>query len=245
MMRRSEQEKAANRAAFQSLSPAAKAEHIWIYYKWFIILGIAALVIVGSVVYRVLTKKNPVVYMAWFNTVVGADLEQEIGPGFIRWKGLDPERNEVLVYRELYLAENDALDAHRAAYAAKIKLMAATEQKQLDLVLMSQEAWNILSEGGYLLDLQKSFSLPPALAACLSENRVILEDNTIEYELNEADELIIRTEPARNALEVSGLPMFRAAGFSEPLYLGIIANSPRQDVCMDYFQYLLEPVPGE
>ena len=44
-MKLSPQEKAARRAAFLAMSPAKKREHIWEYYKWPILLGLLALLI--------------------------------------------------------------------------------------------------------------------------------------------------------------------------------------------------------
>ena len=45
-MKRSKEEKAADRERFRRLSFAQKAEHIWIYYKWPILLGLVFLIIV-------------------------------------------------------------------------------------------------------------------------------------------------------------------------------------------------------
>ncbi len=245
MMKRSEQEKAANRAAFHSLSPAAKAEHIWIYYKWFIILGAAALIILGSVVYRALTRKDPVLYLGFANVSLDSVTEGRISEGYLESAGFDPQRREILMYRDLYFSEEAAGEAHKMAYATQIKMMAAIEKQQMDLVLMSGSAWDILSKRGYLLDLGQLPSLSPALRELLAENEVILEDNSLEYELGEAPELRVLTEPAANALDLTELPLFQAVGLTEPLYFGIIANSPRQERCLDYVSYLLEAEPGQ
>lgn len=239
MMSRNDTDRIAAKASFRKLSFPQKLAHIWLYDKWFIILGAAALIIAGGFLYRELTKKEPVLYMAWVNTVVGSELEETLGPGFVQAAGLDPDKQELLFYRELYLAEDDSMDAHRAAYAARIKLMASIDEKRLDLVLMSREAWDILSGDGYLLELPGNLPALPGLEALLRENTVILEDNELEYLLNEAETHEITTVQAANALELTELPLFRDAGFNHPVYLGILANSPRLERCGEYLEYLL------
>ena len=100
--------------------------------------------------------------------------------------------------------------------------------------------------GGYLLDLNELLQkeapeLLPDAAAYLTENEVILEDNAIEMELGTADAYQAVTESAANALEVSAAPLFVPAGFPEPVYLGVIANSPRLSAAIAYIQYVLFP----
>ncbi|MBR6377699.1 MAG: hypothetical protein IKS05_08035 [Oscillospiraceae bacterium] len=240
MMSRNDTDRIAAKASFRQLSFPQKLAHIWLYNKWFFILGAAALIAVGAFIHRELTKKEPVLYMGWVNTVVGSQLEETLGPGYVKAAALDPEKQEVLFYRELYLAEDDAMDAHRAAYAARIKLMASIEEQQLDLVLMSRAAWDILSGNGYLLELPGTLPLPADMEALLRENAVIQQDNELEYLLNEAESHEVVTVQAANALELTELPLFRDAGFDQPVYLGILANSPRLDRCGEYLAYLLD-----
>ena len=119
-----------------------------------------------------------------------------------------------------------------------MKLMGAVSAGKLDLVLMNREAWDLLSRGGYLLELD-SAGLSEAFLPFLRENEVILSDNSIEYQLGEASEQIVEIRTAANALEVVAFPVFASAGFPEPVYLGLVANSPRTAACLDYLSYLI------
>ena len=47
------------------------------------------------------------------------------------------------------------------------------------------------------------------------------------------------TAPQPNAIELTLLPLFRAASFSGKVYLGIIANTPRPEECRQYLDYIL------
>ena len=106
--------------------------------------------------------------------------------------------------------------------------------RQLDLVLMNREAYNLCSASGYLLDLSEILD-----SACLTANQVILEDNAVEYNLNTAQEYTAVTETVYNALELTQLSAFQKAGFSDSVYIGIIANTPRLPESQDYLDYLI------
>ena len=237
-MKLSKQEKAAHRAAFRSLSPAKKLDHIFTYYKWPILLGLCALLVLGSVLHRQLTKKEPVLYLGLANVSVGTDLEEGLTGGFLRAIGADPARQEVFLYQNLYLSEDAATENHQYAFASRTLLNGATEARKLDLLLLNREAYDLLSHGGYLLDLAPLLGEDAALSPRLTANTVVLEDNAIAYQLGEAERHEQITETVRNGLELTGLPLLEAAGFPEEVYLGVVANSPRIDAVLQYLQYL-------
>ena len=242
-MKLPEKEKAAQKAAFHAMSPAKKAEHIYTYYKWPILLGLIALIALGSVLHRQLTKKEPVLCLALANVAVGEDLENKLTDGFLRFLGADAKKQEVYLYRDLYLSDNADTLNHEYAYASRMKLMGAVSAGKLDLVLMNREAYDYLSRGGYLLELSPAlFTEYTALYAqvrpILSSNEVVLSDNSIEYQLGEAETLEVETETVRNALDVSSLPLFARAGFPDAVYLGVIANSERLSDCIAYISFI-------
>ena len=236
MVKLSEKEKAAHKAAFQAMSPAEKAEHIFTYHKWTILLILLVLLILSSIIHRKLTQKKPVLYLAVINTSFGEDVQKSLTEDFLAEAGFDSRRQEVYLYRDLYLSEDaDALN-HEYAYASKVKLTGAISAEKLDLVLMNREAYDIFSRQGYLMELT---SLSDALSPYLTENEVILSDNSVDYLLGNAEEEKVVTEAVPNSLAVSSLPLFRDAGFDGELYIGIVSNSPRQEEAAAYLQYLL------
>ena len=68
---------------------------------------------------------------------------------------------------------------------------------------------------------------------------MILEDNTIEWQLDEAQEHRVVTESVRNALVLDSLPLIEEAGMSDQVFLGVIANSPRLPEALAYVNYIL------
>ena len=235
MVKLSEQEKAAHKATFQAMSPTEKAEHIFTYHKWTILLILLVLFVLGSLIHRHLTQKNPVLYMAVINISFGEDIQKCLTEDFLTAEGCDAHRQEVYLYRDLYLSEDADTLNHEYAYASKVKLVGAISAEKLDLVLMNKEAYDIFWQQGYLLDLT---SLPDAPSPFLSENKVILSDNTVDYLLGNEDQEQVVTKIVPNSLAVSSLPLFHDAGFDGDLYLGVISNSPRQEEAEMYLRYL-------
>ena len=236
MVKLSEKEKAAHKAAFKAMSPAEKAEHIFTYHKWTILLILLVLFVLGSIIHRQLTQKKPVLYLAVINTTFGEDVEKRLTEDFLTETGGDARRQEVYLYRDLYLSENADTLNHEYAYASKVKLSGAISAEKLDLVLMNKEAYDIFSQQGYLLELT---SLPEEFSSLLTENEVILSDNSVDYLLGNAAEEQFVTETVPNALAVSSLPLFRDAGFDGELYIGVVSNSTRQEEAEAYIRYLV------
>ena len=107
-MKLSEQEKAARKAAFRTMPTAKKLDHIFTYYKWPILLALIAVFILGSVLQRKLTQKEPVLYLALVNVSVGSEVENKLSTDFISFTGSDQKRQEVYLYRDLLrLADED------------------------------------------------------------------------------------------------------------------------------------------
>ena len=230
-MKLTKEQKAAHKAAFRTMSPADKLDYIMSYYKWPILLAVILLLILGSAARRQLTKKEPVIYLALADVVAGEDLENALTAGFLRAEGANPGRQEVYLYRDLYLSDEADVLNHEYAYASRMKLMGAIQAQKLDVVLMNREAYDLLSASGYLLNLGEFVPDSDPIRALLTANAVVVSDNAIEWQLK-----------VQNGLALSGCPLFLTAGFKEDVYAGVIANSPRPAEALRYLQYLSSDV---
>ena len=76
------------------------------------------------------------------------------------------------------------------------------------------------------------------LTPFLSENEVVLSDNSIEVLLGETEAENRVTVSAPNALAVGSFPLFQYAGFDGELFLGVLANSRHTEEALRYIQYL-------
>lgn len=248
-MRLTESERAENREALAHMSLPQRLDHIFEYYKFPLVLALIAVVAVGSVLYYRLTHRDALLYVACANISVGDALDGALGEGFARSIGANSARSEVRLYHNLYLSRDAAVQNHEYAYASQLKVMASMANKQLDVLLMNREAYDIMSAGGYLLPLEDLPGLDDALAGRIAdhlvENTVILSDNDIEHRLDESIPYQAETEQARNGILISAFPLLARAGFSGDVYLGIVGNSVRMDAVVQYIDYLTADIPGE
>ena len=236
-------ERAERREAFRRMSAAQKAEYIASYYKLPIVLTLLFAYVLCYGAYRHFSRKEVALYVMCANVAVSDGTADVLSEGFLRFRGMDVRKNETYLYHNLYFSDNPSLANHEYAYASRLKLLAAVNAEQADVVLMNREAYRLLSEGGYLLELSSCLSgsnpdLYRRLRPCLVENKVILEDNGIEVALGEADSYRAAEICQTNALDVSRFPAFLDANFTDSVFLGVIRNSPRVAVAMEYIAYL-------
>ena len=248
-MRLTESERAENREALANMSLPQKLDHLFEYYKFPLVLILIAVVGLGSVLYYRLTRKDALLYVAYANIAVGDTVDAALGEGFTRASGANPARAEVKLYRNLYLSRDASVQNHEYAYASQLKVMAAMANGQLDVLLMNREAFDIMSSGGYLLPLdallERDAALSARIADQLVENTVILEDNDIEHRLDESIPYQAVTEEVANGILLSAFPLFERAEFSGDVYLGVVGNSARQDVALQYIDYLTAEPTGD
>lgn len=239
-MKLTREQKAALRAEFRQMSTARKLDYIFEYYKLPIFMAVLAAVILISTVIRIAAKKETVLYIGAVNVSWGSGSGAALTDGFLTEEGLNPKKNEVYVYNGLYMSDSPAAENHEYAYASRIKLMAAANDQKLDLLLMNREAYDLLSQSGYLADLPDLLGpdLTEELSDHLTENKVVVEDNSLEVLLNEAQEETIVTKSTRNGILLSGLSVFNGAGFDGDVYLGVGANVIRPDTVRAYIRYL-------
>lgn len=210
-----------------AMSKKKKARYIWDYYKLQIFGICLVLYIGGYAAVRALTQKTPVLYTALINVNAGETLQERLTGGFLthlqnRGEVL-PKRPSVQLYTGLYLTADPSAEMHQYTYASRIKILASIDNETLDVILMNREALDAFTEKGYLTDLS-----------------TLLDDTCSAF-------LITGTSPSPDsgdmrtiscALDVSSFACFQEAGFSEPVYLGVTANSPRIDTVQDYINYL-------
>lgn len=239
-MRLTDTERMENKEALARMNLLQRLDHIFEYYKFPLVLILIAVVAVGSVLYYRLTRKEALLYVAFANVSVGDTLDSALSEDYPRAIGADPRKCEVRVYRNLYLSQDATIQNHEYAYASQLKVMASMANRQLDVMLMNREAYDIMSAGGYLMPLEALLDadLYRRVSDQLVRNTVILSDNDIEHRLDESVPYQAETEEVANALLISAFPLFARADFSGDVYLGVIGNTARTDAALQYIDYL-------
>lgn len=225
-MRGSKKERDAIRKRVKEMNLSERMSYIFTYYKLPLFTFIIALLVACTTLWHELTKKEPVLYLAYENAAIGEDLNQQLTDAFLTYYEKDPERQTVTVYPDLYISDDASTENHEFAYASKMKVIGAISARKMDVVIMNEEACRLMSESGFLLDLRTlDADLVKLMDPYLTDHEVILEDNAIEYRLNEAEEYISKTAMVTNALRLNDFPKFKDAGVDGDLYAGVIANT--------------------
>lgn len=240
-MNHSEKDYRRNQELFRQMTTKEKLSHIWLYYKPVFLLIVVLAVVLVSVIYTSLTRKEPVLYAAYTNVTLDVDTEQALWEDYLIAREHDPEKKEIYLHTDMYLSDFPSAELYEHAYGSYMKIMALVECQELDFVLMDKEAYDFCSSSGYLLDLNSLFPADdPRISPYAVTNTVILEDNGEDYSLGLAEEYIHVTDEVCNALMLTEMPRIRELGWSGEVYLGIVRNSPRLDTCVDYITYLNE-----
>ncbi len=227
----------------KTLKGKKKIQYIWDYYKLpLVILGIL-LYIFGYISYNRFSYKDTILYMALVNVNAGETLTKELSTDFLDYQNLNPSKNKLELYTGLYLTDNEQSDYYPYTYASRIKILATIDGKLLDVVLMNKEAFDAFSQNGYLYDLEELLCQTDSLLyhtvqSDLATNIFILEDNAAECQLDPSVSYYALTEEHYYGMDLSRTEFIGSAGFKEPVYLGIIANSPHVDTAIAYIKYL-------
>ena len=222
-----------------------RVQHILAYYKFPLAVLCIVLYFIGWNLYGRLTHKDVLLYTALVNVNAGETLAGQLGADFAAWLEADESRYETQLYTGLYLTDDELNEWHEYTYASRMKILAAIDGKMMDVVLMNKEAFDAFSQSGYLLDLDSFLSsrdpdLYRSLKPALAGNIVILEDNADDMALDDSLAYSAVTQEHFFGLELSGTKYIRQAGFEDTVYLGVIANTPREDAVLAYLHYLTE-----
>lgn len=224
-----------DRKPLKELHGLAKIQYIWDYYKVPMAVACILIYIIGYTVYGHVTHKDRPIYVALVNITAGDQLKQQLSDGFLEYAGLNSSKNQAYLYTGLYLTANPDSDYYSYTYASRLKILAALDAEQMDIVLADQEAFDAFSEEGYLYDLEAILAeRDPQLYQKLSSSLIMGRPGS------EASGSSALEDQAPVGIDLSQSPLIRQAGFDGSVYLGVIGNSPRPDMVVKYLEYLFQ-----
>lgn len=197
-----------NRATLKNLHGKARLQYLWDYFKLPFVLFCILIYVIAYLLYGHFTKKENVLYIAYTNVSVGDTLSESLLDDYLSYRNLSTKKNRIYTYTNLYITNDPVNDDYQYAYASSTKLLAAIDSKHLDLILMNEEALNALVQQGYLSDLTQFIP-----------------------------ESIENAAASAYALNASHTELFKNAGFSDNVYIGVIDNSPRKEEALRYLEY--------
>lgn len=249
---------------WEKMSKMQKAGYIWDYYKIPILILLVILYFIGYAGYRYAVRTYPVLYVDAVNLFTDDEVTSFLTDGYKEAAGLKPR--EVVEYQSGLLLTADMSSPYygQSSAAAQVKVLASITAHQLDIVLMDREAFDIFAQEGSLHDLEALMAseeiteqqkelltkLSPRFAANTAgpqagstqvdgtqagstqdESGAAAAEEMTEEEMAAGEEHMF-------AIELSGTKLDQTSATGEPLYLGILVNTPRMDTVLSWVDYL-------
>lgn len=198
-----------NNSPLRQLHGKAKLHYLWDYYKLPALLACICLYIIIWGCFRHAKHKDTILYAAFANVTISDSLTRQLTDDYLMAHSYNTAKNQIYTYKELYLSNNPSSDNLEYAYASSTKILAALDSKRLDVIFMNQESLDAMTSEGYLMNLP---------------------DSLLEMSGNTSDKSY--------AVNLNNTPLIRSAGFTEPLYIGIAANSTHIKEAISYIGYI-------
>ncbi|MBO5618023.1 MAG: hypothetical protein J6M63_00260 [Pseudobutyrivibrio sp.] len=188
---------------FKQLSAKQKLQYIWDYYKIHIIVTVVLICAIFSIVKTVKRAGAVDLYIAYVNVAV----DNKVTDALSGSSGLI-----VSSYKDLLITENPSGENLEYAYASSMKLMSAISADKLDVIIGDSYAMSYANGAEYLVDIEDFVSANNPQLLDKLKPLFLLDDNGKAY-----------------AIDISGFAPFKSAGYSEPIYLGIVASDNHVD----------------
>jgi hypothetical protein len=209
-----------DREKWELLDGKGRAQYIWDYYKYPIIIAAAVIFGLVSFIRMQLTRKEEVLIVAPINVNLDETLEEPLTTDFLTWEGLKTSKNYVQLYSMFYLTDSEEASGNQYAMGSQIQLFTYAGAGKLDIVFMNEKGFELLANDGYLYPMDEF----------LDEYGAEIKDSALP---------LLRENANGSALDVSGIEMFSDQGFEGTVYLGVILTTGHQEISADYIKYLL------
>ncbi len=180
------------REAMKHGTPKQKLEYFWLYYKWHVIIAVAAIAAISSFIYEAVTRKEAALYALFLNSfTLAEDSGEAYEQNFLDMTEINTEEYEIMVDTSLYL-QPGSMDEN--TYAAVQKVSVYVAAGEIDLLAADQAAFEYYSYLDYLADLREMLTpeqiekyspyfyyIDSEVLAAKQEAADNLEDFTLEY----------------------------------------------------------------
>ena len=147
-------EKESPRQTLKRLRGRERIQFLYDYFKLPIGLGLCAVLLLTGAIYKRVTRREALLHVVLINIVDDNEaLLSYLTDGYLEYVGADRRRTEVDLVSGLYLSDDPSDPNASYAYTSGVKLMAMIDAEQVDVVLASRPAMDLIQEAGYLAAL--------------------------------------------------------------------------------------------
>lgn len=205
---------------FKALSKKAKAQYIWDYYRWPIIIALVVIGVTASLIRHFVTYREPILNVIMINCNNVAEVDNSGFDEFLEAYGHDPEDTPVELSSSLYFTEGDNSTSYND-YQVLSVMIAAGDQ---DIFMGTGSTYLDYANQGVLKDLS-----------------TLLPQETLE---KYKDHLIYttiggETEAYPCAIELTDNAWVQKNQYYNTCYFGVFTQSQNQDVAAEFTEFLL------
>lgn len=226
---------------WDSLTTRQRVRYLWDYYKLPFVIAFIVIYAIGFVTYRHFTHKDTVLFAGLINVAPNEQTTQLLSDDYLDYTGRNTKKEDFRLYTGWYLTTDKDSEYFEYTYASQIKILAAIDDEQLDIVIMDRESFDAFSQNGYLYDLDaflKDSDLYEMLKPYFITNIEFLEDNAKEINFDASIEFEATSVEYPMGLDLTASAAFSGQEYSDTIYLGVIANTPRSEEALSYLRYL-------
>lgn len=143
-------------ASFKALSPKKKLEHIWIYYKWYILVGAAVICMLGSIARTVAdNSKETLISGIFINNSTSPEGYAHLMEDY--WEycgGNEDQKVELVGSRNIDFDAESPSQEDAAAFMIVSSMIAA---RSLDYIITDRASLDDFQEQEVILDLRELF----------------------------------------------------------------------------------------
>lgn len=192
------------------------------YYLKTTIIAVVAIILVGSMIYSMLTSPSDTAFAAYFYNNTGDMSDSGLIDGFVTYAGIDTKKSNAYIDTTMhYSPDGQNLDA----YAMLEKSMAVITTGELDVVVGDTDTIDYFANSECLHDI--TTILPEDLLE-------IFQDKLYYAKLGESDEL---TPVGIYVTDATKLNEYHYYTDMEPVF-GFVANSNSLDNAVAFLRYL-------
>lgn len=239
------------REAVKNFSLKKKLEYFWYYYKWYVIGGAFAFILIFSFIYDLVTAKDYAFYGVFLNSLGREEISDTFLDDFIELASLDTEEYNVVIDDSLYITPGAGDEASTSAQQKVILLMAAGD---LDVLSADAESFEHYATTDNFLDLRTILSQeqlekyePYFYYVDMAQLRQLEEaanSGNMRFELPDVDhhDPSSMEEPVPIALYINNSKKVTDAyAFSgREVPMGVAVTTKRVDTVLQFIDYIFE-----
>ncbi|MBE7002180.1 MAG: hypothetical protein E7421_05770 [Ruminococcaceae bacterium] len=219
------------------------------YYKWHVVAIVLALALLVQGVVTICNRKEIVFYGVLLNCMIGVDDEAFLD-GFYQHAGIDPDTQEAAFYTDLMLKDGNS----KNDITAFQRIIAGIATKETDFVVGQEASFRLCAYNTSKLFVDLREFLDADTLAQLSGKLYYIDGAIVEQLSAEVGTEIdpnlmtsadptkpeTMTDPIPVGIDISDRQAFQSAYYfpDTVLYLGIVSNTPRPELCRQLIDYL-------